>query len=272
MKHRLLLHSVALLVATSAAARSGQAYQPLFHQVAVQYWDDTGHSWHLLHALAQAESSFRPAVVSHVGAVGLLQVMPATWQEIRQQAIPSLGTDLTDPRDNIRAGGHYLRQMYNLWRAERPDRDRILLALASYNAGAGHLLTAQRLAGGANLFAPIAEQLPEVTGSHAAGTIRYAHKIVHQYTQARPMLWLEPGGTQGARATPQPSPPADSTPPAAAPNPTMVPPPSPAPAPVVIEVVTAEKKDHLEIVLAALLALLQLRPRPQKGEDDAPAA
>lgn len=46
---------------------------------------------------------------SSAGAIGLMQLMPATWEEMRRQH--HLGTDPDDPRDNILAGAAYLKAM-----------------------------------------------------------------------------------------------------------------------------------------------------------------
>jgi soluble lytic murein transglycosylase-like protein len=50
-------------------------------------------------------------VVSSAGAMGLMQLMPATWSEVRARL--GLGRDPFDPRDNILAGTFYLRAMYD---------------------------------------------------------------------------------------------------------------------------------------------------------------
>lgn len=76
----------------------------------------------LVKAVIQAESGFDSAVVSHRGAVGLMQVMPATGR--------SLGVhDLTDPGKNIQAGVKYLKFLLKLFN----DDER--LAIAAYNCG-----------------------------------------------------------------------------------------------------------------------------------------
>ena len=49
-------------------------------------------------------------IVSRVGAMGLMQVMPTTWSELRARY--SLGPDPFDPHDNIIAGAAYLREMF----------------------------------------------------------------------------------------------------------------------------------------------------------------
>jgi soluble lytic murein transglycosylase-like protein len=63
----------------------------------------------------QAESGGRTVldgrlITSRAGAVGLMQVMPDTYQEMRRAH--GLGPDPHDPRDNILAGTAYLRAMY----------------------------------------------------------------------------------------------------------------------------------------------------------------
>ena len=64
-------------------------------------------------------------ITSRAGAMGLMQLMPETYKEMRQRY--GLGPDPYDPRDNILAGAAYLRQMYNRYGAPG--------FLAAYNAG-----------------------------------------------------------------------------------------------------------------------------------------
>jgi hypothetical protein len=72
----------------------------------------------------QAMRGGRP-VVSAAGAMGLMQLMPGTWRDVR--ALLGLGRDPFDPRDNILAGTFYLRSMY--------DRFGYPGLFAAYNAG-----------------------------------------------------------------------------------------------------------------------------------------
>ncbi|HVR95908.1 MAG TPA: lytic transglycosylase domain-containing protein [Thermoanaerobaculia bacterium] len=78
----------------------------------------------LLAAIVEAESRFRPDATSHRGAVGLMQVMPATGRYYGAK-------DLKDPFVNIDVGSRYLRALLQDCRGD------VELALAAYNAGPG---------------------------------------------------------------------------------------------------------------------------------------
>jgi soluble lytic murein transglycosylase-like protein len=75
----------------------------------------------LVEAVAWAESRFNPDAVSHRGAIGPMQLMPATAKEI--------GVDPFDIAQNIDGGARYLRKLIDTF-----DGD-VNLALAAYNAG-----------------------------------------------------------------------------------------------------------------------------------------
>lgn len=77
-------------------------------------------------AVMGAESAGDTRAVSHAGAMGLMQVMPGTWDHLRARY--QLGADPFDPRDNILAGAAYLREMYDRYGT-------IPAMLAAYNAG-----------------------------------------------------------------------------------------------------------------------------------------
>ncbi|WP_099347849.1 lytic transglycosylase domain-containing protein [Acetobacter aceti] len=90
-------------------------------------------------AVLQAESAGDPHAVSGAGAMGLMQLMPGTWKNVRRAL--NLGADPFDPHDNITAGAAYLR-----WLHERYGDAGFL---AAYNAGPGryddHLATGRPL-------------------------------------------------------------------------------------------------------------------------------
>lgn len=84
----------------------------------------------LIKAVMRIESADNPAAVSPVGAMGLMQIMPATWSMLT--ARHGLGARPFEPRANILAGAAYLREMLDRY-GELP------LALAAYNAGPGRV-------------------------------------------------------------------------------------------------------------------------------------
>lgn len=97
-----------------------QLHDGLILQVARQQGLDP----HLLHAVIRTESNYRAGARSRAGALGLMQVMPATGRRFG-------ATDLYDPLQNLQAGARYLR-----WLARRFNGD-LPLVLAAYNAGEG---------------------------------------------------------------------------------------------------------------------------------------
>jgi hypothetical protein len=78
----------------------------------------------LVHAVVEAESAYHAEAVSPAGAIGLMQLMPATAAE--------LGVDPHDPLQNLSGGSRYLARMLRHF-------GRLDLALAAYNAGPGRV-------------------------------------------------------------------------------------------------------------------------------------
>jgi hypothetical protein len=79
-----------------------------------------------IEAVLSTESAGQARAVSPAGAMGLMQVMPATWAGLRTRY--GLGPDPFEPRDNILAGAAYLREMYDRY-------GDVSAMLAAYNAG-----------------------------------------------------------------------------------------------------------------------------------------
>ena len=102
-----------------AAGEAEARYQSLFAAAGAQWNVDPA----LLAAIASAESNFDPTAVSHAGAQGLMQFMPAT--------AASMGVDPWDPASAIDGAARYIRSSL-----DRFDGS-VELAVASYNAGPG---------------------------------------------------------------------------------------------------------------------------------------
>lgn len=120
-----------LLAATVAAPAHGcglAQWQPYIAEASQRY--AVPEAW--IRAVMRAESAGcthlndRP-IVSHAGAMGLMQIMPATWVELGQRH--GFGVDPHNPRENILAGAAYLREM--------ADRFGMPGAFAAYHAGPG---------------------------------------------------------------------------------------------------------------------------------------
>jgi membrane-bound lytic murein transglycosylase F len=119
-------------------------YDRLFRKYTKHYFGPH-FDWRWFKAQGIAESGLRPGASSHAGAIGIMQIMPATYREITEDN-PHL-LDISDPRWNIAAGIYYDRQLYRKWkRKEVPVAERLLFAFGSYNAGFGGMLRAYKRA------------------------------------------------------------------------------------------------------------------------------
>jgi hypothetical protein len=125
-----------------------------------------------IRAVMRVESDGKQQARSQKGAMGLMQIMPKTWAELR--ARHGLGADPYDPRDNILAGAAYIRELHDRYGAPG--------FLAAYNAGPGryerHLATGR--------------PLPDETRAYAAmlgPTIKSKRANVHIGAVARSFAW-----------------------------------------------------------------------------------
>lgn len=128
-----------------------------------------------LRAVMRAESAGNVRAISSAGAMGLMQLMPATWAELR--ARHRLGANPYHPRDNILAGAAYLREMF--------DRYGSPGFLAAYNAGPGRY--EQYLAGRplpSETRAYVAALVPSFGGGELSGPITVAIADPHAWTRS----------------------------------------------------------------------------------------
>lgn len=117
--------STTALTAETTYARLAR-WRPLIEEAARRF--DIPQQW--IRSVMRAESAGLTTlngapITSSAGAMGLMQIMPATWAELRTRH--RLGIDPHDPRDNILAGAAYLREMHERFGAS--------LFLAAYHAG-----------------------------------------------------------------------------------------------------------------------------------------
>ncbi len=109
-----------------------------YHQTLQRYSQLHGMDWRFVMALIHAESSFQEDIISQAGAIGLMQVMPMVAREWE-------AGDMTIPEENIKTGIRHFKSYYAKIRGDT-HQDRMMLTLAAYNAGAGHIFDAKRLA------------------------------------------------------------------------------------------------------------------------------
>ena len=211
------------------AASAAQAPPPAVHPYAA-YVSEAAQRFGIpeawIWAVMHVESRGNPRAVSPVGAMGLMQIMPATWTMLSARF--GLGSEPFAPRANIHAGAAYLRLMGDRY-------GDISAMLAAYNAGPGRVddwrahgrqLPAETVAyvaqiapaiGGPGVTAPVTA--PAEGAFAAAPSWRDAGLFMARSDAARASANGDPADT-GERAVPQGP---------AAPAPTLSPPPSAAP-------------------------------------------
>jgi membrane-bound lytic murein transglycosylase MltF len=106
-----------------------------------KYGEKFNMDWMLMAAQGYQESRLDHSARSHVGAIGVMQVMPATGQELKVGDIRQL-------EPNIHAGVKYIRSLVDRYYAKEPmdDLNKVLFAFAAYNAGPGRVRQLRRLA------------------------------------------------------------------------------------------------------------------------------
>jgi membrane-bound lytic murein transglycosylase F len=109
-------------------------YSPFIKAAAKKH----GFDWRLIAAQIYQESHLNPWAKSQAGARGLMQILPSTAKDL------GIG-DLFDPVQNINAGVQHLKDLYDHF-DQAHGEDRLLIALAAYNIGQGHINDARDLA------------------------------------------------------------------------------------------------------------------------------
>jgi len=165
------------------------------------YAEKIGLDWRLLAAQVYQESRFDTTARSWAGATGLMQVMPATAQDLKIN-------DLSDPEESLRGGTAYLKEMYGNFENISDSINRIKFAMAAFNCGYGHVADAQRLAEANDLnplvweehVAPMLLELrfrknyskPFIKYGYVRGTepVNYIKQIFDRYEQYKQFIEL----------------------------------------------------------------------------------
>jgi membrane-bound lytic murein transglycosylase F len=175
-------------------------------EITLRHAREIGWDWRLLASVMYQESLFNPRARSWAGAMGLLQLMPATAREVGVR-------NPYDPEDNVAGGARYFQWLENQWINDIADPDqRLRFILASYNVGRGHVQDAQRLAekNGDNpqnwddvshwLLLKSKREVftdPVVRFGYARGLepVTYVQKILYRYRHYQQFVAAEPTGT-----------------------------------------------------------------------------
>ena len=159
--------------------RDHTEFDPHFRKYTKRFFG-VGFDWYYFKAQAIAESNLNPDARSPVGAVGLMQLMPATFEEVSNKADFTPGA-LDDPRWNIAAGIWYNKYQFDYWEKGRSLDERLKFMYGSYNAGRVTLRKAQRHAidQGLNprVWDSMHQVLPLVTGHRSKETLNYVERI-----------------------------------------------------------------------------------------------
>lgn len=158
---RLAAGALVLLVAAPIRAETVADWRPYISEASLRFGVPAAWIERVMRAESDGQTRLngRP-IRSRVGAIGLMQLMPRTWEALRRAL--ALGANPDDPHDNILAGTFYLRLMY--------DRFGYPGLFAAYNGGPARY--AEHLTTGAALPGETIAYLQAVGGVPAAATKR----------------------------------------------------------------------------------------------------
>jgi membrane-bound lytic murein transglycosylase F len=165
--------------------KATEQYDPSFKKYSKRYFG-AAFDWRVFKAQAMAESELNPKARSHVGARGLMQLMPSTFGTI-QSARPEFSS-IDDPEWNIAAGIMHDRYLWTLWK-DQPGDERRHFMLGSYNAGEGTIKRACSVAREARLddkrWPNIEQVAPTVQRWRYRETVGYVKRIQANYDTLR---------------------------------------------------------------------------------------
>ena len=145
--------------------------------------------WRWFKAQAIAESALNDEAKSWTNAKGLMQLLPSTFKELCERH-PEIRCDIYHPRWNIAAGIRYDRDMWIKWRDITPFENHLKFTFASYNAGPGKIMEAQKccLAKGLdkNRWSSVVKVAHEVGGWRYRETFAYIKRIEEVCSEISP--------------------------------------------------------------------------------------
>ncbi|HET9426691.1 MAG TPA: transglycosylase SLT domain-containing protein [Gemmatimonadaceae bacterium] len=160
-----------------AAKKATDRYDPSFQKYTKRYFG-VGHDWRLFKAQGMAESDLTPTARSRVGARGIMQLMPSTYQLIKT-ARPEFRS-IDDPEHNIAAGIMHDRYLWTLYPTS-PGEERTRFMFAAYNAGEGTIKKARSIAKKESLddqiWTSVEAVAPKVKPWRYRETLGYVRKI-----------------------------------------------------------------------------------------------
>src|ERR1043166_6311849 len=174
--------AIAKAAEARAASRATERFDPTFRKYSKRYFG-LGFDWRYFKAQSMAESELNPEARSWVGARGLMQLMPSTFQEIQSRRPEFESID--DPEWNIAAGIMHDRYLWGLWSKDVPEEQRPAFMFGSYNAGEGTITRASGVARAKQLdrsvWSNIEMVAPGVPRWRYRETLGYVRKILRNY-------------------------------------------------------------------------------------------
>ena len=161
---------------------------PKYKEIIKSTAEEHGFDWRLIAAMVYQESHFNPRARSFTGVRGIMQLTLDTAKDVGIE-------NRLDPEQSITGGVKYLKRLYERYEDVK-DPDRVLITLASYNVGRGHIVDAQKIAKEKNLdpysWNSLQEVLPllryrkyykKTKNGYCRGTepVRYVNRIMTYY-------------------------------------------------------------------------------------------
>jgi len=163
-----------------SASLTDGLYDETFRRYWSRYLPNYDYRWGI--AQCYQESLLRPRARSSAGAMGLCQFMPKTFEECRR-ALRLGRAHPFHPQTSILCNAWYMERQIRIWKSERSELEKLFLAQASYNAGAGNIIKAQKKCDMALLWVNIQPCLHQITGKLSEETTVYILRIKRWFRQ-----------------------------------------------------------------------------------------